>query len=350
VSRRFGLLALLVLAACSAEPDAEPRKEFEATVAISQRPSADASALDSVLAAIEAESGGRMGVVAVHLPSGRRVARKGGDRYPMASTFKVAVAMAVLARVDSGRVRLADSLDIHPRDFRLAPMLISDSVGPDGGRASVAQLVRLMMVAGDNAATDRLLRMLGGPATVMAHLRDRGIDGISVDRSEGEVHWQYNGVRDVPPEAEWTLERFERLTSAVPPARRDSAHAAFFADSRDTGTPEAFVALLGQLARGEGISAESRRFLLDAMQASSTGLRRIRAGVPAGTTVAEKTGTIGPCANDVGLITLPDGSQVAIAVFVRESARGREAAEAAIARTAGAVYAHFAGTASAAGA
>jgi len=284
-----------------------------------------------------------MGVAALRLASGTRIGHDAGERFPMASTFKLAVALAVLARVDSGRVSLDDPVSISPSDFRLGPQPLADSVGPRGGNATVRQMLRSMMVHSDNLATDRLMRLVGGPAAVQAHLRARGIDGIRVDRYEAEVHWQYAGVRDVPPEREWTLRRFDSITSAVPRARKDSAHAAFFADPRDTATPDGFVSLLAQLARGEGISAESRRLLLDAMAASRTGLRRIRAGLPPGTPVAEKTGTIGASVNDVGLITLPDGSQVAIAVLAKGSARETARVEDAIARAARVVYDHFAG-------
>ena len=74
-----------------------------------------------------------------------------------------------------------------------------------------------------------------------------------------------------------------------------------------------------QVQRGERISPASRGFLLDAMRRSQTGGRRIRAGVPRGTEVADKTGTIGGTTNDVGLVTLPDGTHVALAVFVRNA-------------------------------
>ena len=304
---------------------------------------APAMAMSQILAA-ENATGGTLGLAAVHLPSGQRIGHNVAERFPMASTFKLALALAVLARVDSGSVRLDDRVELMPSDFRLGPSPIADTVGPRGGTATVRQMVWLMLYASDNTSTDRLMRMIGGPAAVDVHLRARGIDGMRVDRYEGDIHWQYAGVRDVPPEREWTLERFRTLTTAVPRARKDSAHAAFYADPRDTATPEAFVALLAQVARGEGLSSASHRFLLDAMEASTTGARRIRGALPEGTVVADRTGTIGTTTNDVGLITMPDGSQVAIAVLVKGSPRPTEEVEAAIARASRAVYDAFAGT------
>jgi beta-lactamase class A len=323
---RFALAAaaLLLLGACTVpEPDRDERLAYEANMAAQSDtppgPPAGAGAAEAVtlpqLLRAEEESGGTLGIAAIHLPSGRRIAHNAAERFPMASTFKLTVALAVLARVDSGRISLDERV----------------------------QMVWLMMYGSDNTSTDKLMRMVGGPAAIDAHLRSRGIDGIRVDRYEGEVHWQYAGVRDVPPESEWTLQRFESLTSAVPRAQKDSAHAAFFRDPRDTATPEAYAELMAQVARGEGLSPASHRFLLDAMQASPTGLRRIRGALPEGTVVADKTGTIGSSTNDVGLITLPDGSQVAVAVFVKGSPRRTQEVEPSLARAARLVYDHFAG-------
>jgi beta-lactamase class A len=340
--------ACVVLALAACEPAPDPDYRGKDAVPVEQMAvdtaAADSGALDSAFAAIERESGGELGVTATVVESGRTVSHRGGERFPMASTFKVAVAMAVLARVDSGRMALSDPVEVMPRDFRIGPSQVSDTVGPRGGKASIRTLVQSMLLYSDNTATDALMRHLGGPAAVQAHLASRGIAGISVDRYEGQVHWDYNGVRDVPPDSGWTRQEFERRIAAVPAAEKDSAHARFFADPRDTGTPDGWAQLLIQLQRGDGISAASRELVLDAMRRSPTGTRRIRAGVPQGTEVADKTGTIGRTTNDVGLVTLPDGTHVAVAVFVRNSTKSNEQVEPSIAAAARAVYQHFAGT------
>lgn len=340
-------LVLLALAAC--EPGPDPDYRGQNTVPVEQMAvdsaAADSGALDSVFTAIERTSGGQLGVTATVVESGRTVSHRGGERFPMASTFKVAVALAVMAKVDSGTISLDDSLDVMPRDFRIGPSQVADTVGPRGGRTTVGTLVRSMLVYSDNAATDRLMRMMGGPAAVQAHLAARGIQGISVDRYEGQVHWDYSGVAEVPPDTAWTREEFERRMAAVPAAQKEAAHARFFADPRDTGTPDGWAQLLIQLQRGDGVSAQGRELILDGMRRSPTGLARIRAGVPRGVEVADKTGTIGRTTNDVGIITLPDGTHVALAVFVRNSTRTNEQVEPAIAAVARAVYEHFAGSA-----
>ncbi|MBW3656729.1 MAG: class A beta-lactamase, partial [Gemmatimonadetes bacterium] len=342
------LLALaLAAAACDAPaPEADARApESTQAVADTAQPAPGAPATETIdsLAAIVASSGGSVGVVAVHVETGRRVEHLPAESFPMASTYKLPIALAVLAKVDSGRISLDDSVDVMPSDFRIGPSQIADSVGASGGKATVGAMIRSVMMYSDNTATDRLMRLAGGPQAVMAHVRSRGIQDMRIDRYEGEVYWQYNGVKDVPPPEQWSVAEFNRRIAAVPAAEKEAAHARFWDDPRDTSTPAAFATLLVQVQRGEGLSASSQRVLLDAMERSPTGRGRIRALLPAGTTVADKTGTIGRTTNDVGLITLPDGSHVALAVLVKMSTRSNQQEERTIARVARAVYAHFAG-------
>ncbi|HEX6371830.1 MAG TPA: class A beta-lactamase [Longimicrobium sp.] len=343
---------VLALAAC--EPGPDPDYRGQNTVPVEgmavDSAAADSGALDSAFTAIEVESGGQLGVAAVVVENGRTVGHRDGEAFPMASTYKLPIALAVLAGVDSGRIALDDSIPLTPADYRLGPSPVTEGLPAGGGPVTVRRMIESMMMFSDNTATDALMRLVGGPQGVMAHLRTRGVEGLRIDRYEGQVYLDYNGVAQAPPAAEWTPERVQALIDSVPQPQRQAARERFFADVRDTSTPDAFAALLAQLQRGEGISAASRGFLLDAMRRSPTGTRRIRAGVPRGTEVADKTGTIGRTTNDVGLVTLPDGTHVALAVFVRNSSRTNEQVEPAIAAAARAVYEHFAGTRSGAAA
>ena len=91
-------------------------------------------------------------------------------------------------------------------------------------------------------------------------------------------------------------------------------------------TPDATLRLLQAIhERRAGLSDQTTQLLLDVMNASRTGERRVLSGLPRGTPYAHKTGTGGrengviSATNDVGLITLPDGRHVAIAVFIKDS-------------------------------
>ena len=116
------------------------------------------------------------------------------------------------------------------------------------------------------------------------------------------------------------------------------------AQYRNYSTPEAAVTLLKALFTGRTLSAASRQLLLDDMIASTPGPRRLKGRLPAGTVVAHKTGTDGTrngmtrATNDIGIITLPDGRHVAIAVFVKDSTAGAAARESVIAEMARAAW------------
>lgn len=337
---------VLALAACEPAPDPDYRGQNTVPVEAMAVDSAaaDSGALDSAFIAIERESGGQLGVAAVVVENGRTVGHRDGEAFPMASTYKLPIALAVLAQVDSGRISLDDTVRLTPADYRLGPSPVTESLPAGGGTVTVRRMLESMMMFSDNTATDALMRLAGGPPAVMAHLRARGVEGLRVDRYEGQVYLEYNGITEATPPVTWTPERVQAWIDSVPPAQKQAARDRFFADVRDTSTPDAMATLLVQVQRGEWISPTSRGFLLDAMRRSPTGTRRIRAGVPRDTEVADKTGTIGRTTNDVALVTLPDGTHVALAVFVRNSTKTNEQVEPAIAAAARAVYAHFTGT------
>ena len=87
-------------------------------------------------------------------------------------------------------------------------------------------------------------------------------------------------------------------------------------DSHNASTPRAMLALLAAIDRGSALSPQSRAVLLDTMTRTSTGKNRMRAGLPDGTVFAHKTGTLQSVTDDVGIIRLPDGRHLALAIFV----------------------------------
>ena len=99
---------------------------------------------------------------------------------------------------------------------------------------------------------------------------------------------------------------------------------------------------------GDILSDESRRFLWETMVKTTTGPNRIRGLLPAGTVVANKTGTSGhnddgisAATNDIGVVTLPDGREIIIAVFVTESREPHEVNERIIAEVTRAAWDFF---------
>jgi beta-lactamase class A len=179
---------------------------------------------------------------------------------------------------------------------------------PDGGVSlSIAELARAAIVDSDGGASDLLLKILGKDE-VMQYLHAIRISEVTVATSEAEM------------------------------ANADDVQ------YRNWATPEGSVGLLRALHEGRGISAQNRRLLLEWMSASIPGAHRIKGLLPEGTPVAHKTGSSGSshglarATNDIGLVTLPDGSHLAIAVFVSDSRASEEVREGAIAGIARAAW------------
>lgn len=269
----------------------------------------------------------------------------GTERFPMQSVFKVPVALWLLARIDQGHSSLDTQVSVQEADLRSGP-----SPAPAdphvGGAYPVAELLRMMIQTSDNTATDLLLRAVGGPGQVTARLHALGIDGIDVSRTEGELILEAHGI-PYSPEAAVRAVADEKI-AAVPGVVRRAASEAYLADPRDTATPDAMVLLLARLQKGELLSGSSTHLLLDVMAGTKTGAKRLRAGIPEGLVLAHKTGTSDhfeeqrDALGDVGLVTLPDGTHLALAAFVSRSTKGDDQAERAIAEAARAAYEAFA--------
>jgi len=269
--------------------------------------------LESELRAIVANARGKVGIYAAEVDGPRAAMLNAEHAFPMASTMKIAVAATYLQGVDEGRLRLDTTY----------PMRIgTGKTGPDGrvltrpGLSLTAQsLIELMITKSDNHATDAILAAVGGPAAVNRWLRSAGITGQRIDRDIATL------LRDDLEKNDPSLGR----------------------DKRDSSTPAAMVRLLAALDRGEVLSPQSRALLIGAMSRCLTGKTRIPSLLPAGTMVAHKTGTLWAQTSDVGLIRLPDGRKVALAVFV--TGQESHAAQArVIAEVARAVYDSYART------
>lgn len=287
-------------------------------------------------------SGGVMGVAAVHLETGRSVRFKGNERFPMASSYKVPIAVQLLTRVDRGEVRLDSMIALGPGDLHPGSGTVTELFDDPGVILSLRNLLELMLLISDNSATDLVLRTAGGGGAVTRRMEGLGISDVRVDRPTVAIIADFAGVRELPADHDVPIARYRELARAVTPAARDSAAAAFNRDPRDTATPSGMLALLETVWRGQALSASSRDLLLDIMTRSTTGPGRIRGMLPAGVRVAHKTGTIGATTNDIGIITLPDGAgHVAAVVFVKESTRPVEQREQAIAHVARAIYDYF---------
>jgi beta-lactamase class A len=287
-------------------------------------------------------SGGIVGVSAIHIESGRRISLNGDLRFPMASVYKVPIALQLLHKVDRGELRLHDPITLSAHDFRPGHSPITDFANNKPMTLTVERLLELMLGESDNSASDALLRLAGGPAAVTARMQALGVAGIDVSRPEGQLILNHRGVRELPPESEWTMALLDSLSAKITQAEREAAAAAYANDPRDTSTPDAMADLLARVHRRDVLEPASIQRFLQIITATQTGPARLKGLLPTGTIVAHKTGTMGGTTNDVGIVTLPDGAgHLAIAVFVKASTKDVPERERVIAEIARTVYDFF---------
>jgi beta-lactamase class A len=314
------------------------------TVALASGP--DLSGLQDKIDRIISRSSGTIGVSLIHLESGATLSVRGGERFPMASVYKLPIAIELLTQVSAGRLSLDRPIALAPSDIRACCTLSRHH--PRGGVTITAgELLEMMIVESDNTASDAILKLVGGPPIVERRMRTLGFDKINVNRSEGDINFEMTGVTNPPPEAEWTLNLQYQLISEVTPLALREARARYTTiDPRDTSTPDDMARLLGRLQLGNLLPPQSTTLLLDLMARSKTGPRRLKALLPPDTIVAHKTGTTGVVINDVGIITLPAdsviGGHLALAVFVINGARASSMQQT-IAQVSGASYEFFTG-------
>jgi beta-lactamase class A len=251
---------------------------------------------------------GRVGAAVMLLDRGEPAGIGMDERFPMASVFKLPVAMAVLRQVDQAKLSLDQNILVQKTDFvpKGSYSVIRDQ-HPDGNaEISVRELLREMMVVSDGTACDVLLRMAGGPPAVAGYLKSIQVNDVVVAVSQKEMYGS--------PESQ----------------------------QRNWATPRGALNLLRALHQETSLSQTSRTLLLQLMAECRTGPKRIRGLLPPGAIVSHKTGSLGARAtHDVGIVTLPDGRKMAIAVFVSESNAREAVREQVIAEIARAAWMHY---------
>jgi beta-lactamase class A len=229
---------------------------------------------------------------------------------PMQSVFKLPLAVTALHLVEVGKFSPDQTLRFLPGD-RILPHTHSplQDKYPEGNvDVPLRELLQLEISESDNVAADIVLRTVGGPTFVNEYMRSLGVQGFHLQDDEQGL-------------------------------ARDEA-----VQYRNWFEPAGAVQLLRRISDDSPLTAEHTRMLLQWMQDASSGAGRIKGKLPAGTTVMHKTGSSGTrdgvavATNDIGLITLPDGRRLAIAVFVTDSKADDDMRDAVLAQIARAAY------------
>lgn len=239
------------------------------------------------LASLEAQFDAIIGLYAVDEQTGRTLSYRDGESFAMASTFKTYAAARVLQKAERGELSLQDSVYIEPSEL----VDYSPVTAPHAGASmTLAQLAAAALQHSDNTAANLLLKTIGGPSAITEFARSIGDDRTRLDRWEPE------------------------LNSAIP------------GDPRDTSTPRALGTGYRSLISGDILGPPQRQQLKDWMLGNVTSASSMRAGLPAGWTSADKTGSAGyGTTNDIGIAYGPNGRSVLLAVMTTSQSPNPEA-------------------------
>ena len=258
----------------------------------------------ATLADIEQKAQGRLGVAMLDTGSGLALGWRQDERFAMASTFKAVLAGWMLALVDQGKERLDARVHYAKADVVAYSPVSGERAGAGGG-LTVGELCAATVSLSDNTAANVLLARHGGPAAYTAFVRSLGDEVTRLDRTE--------------------------------PTLNEAA----VGDPRDTTTPLAMQQTLQKLVLGDVLTPASRAWLQRWLVETSTGDKRLRAGVP-GWKVGDKTGTASDSgtANDIAVLWPPGGgAPVVVTCYLTQSKASPEQRDAAIAQVARAVVA-----------
>ena len=256
---------------------------------------------------------GIVGVAVIDVETSDTLTVNNNHHYPMQSVFKFPLAFTFLARIDESKFSFEQKIFVKKSD------LLSDTWSPlrdkyPGGDVyiPIEEIITSTVTVSDNNGCDILFNLLGGPEKVNEYMHSIGINDISIVATESEMHKEWNVQY-----SNWC-------------------------------TPLAMGKLLQLLEKGNFLSEKSKTYLISTMEKTSTGVDRIKGLLPAGTVVAHKTGSsstnsdgITAATNDVGLLTLPNGKKIALAVFVSDSTDDGKTRDSVIAEIAKAVWEYY---------
>ena len=240
-----------------------------------------------------------IGVSVVFIEDSDTLSVNGNKMMPMLSVCKLPIAMCVLNNVDKGLLTLNTPIRITPDDMHentWSPL--RDKLTTTNTSISLSEIIQYTIIQSDNNGCDLLLKSIGGVETVQSYLHKIGLPNIQVNNTEWEMVQSPNLIYS------------------------------------NMATPVDITILLNKLYSNNLFSDSCFNFLYKILSDCSTGNNRIRGKLPKETVVAHKTGTsfttnkgITPAINDVGIITLPNGKHVAVAILVSESSENKETNE-----------------------
>ncbi len=229
------------------------------------------------LAMLETSFDGRIGLYAINTANNQRIHYRADERFPIQSTFKVMAVSAILEKSMTDQHLLQQKVTYTKQELVFWSPITEKHVS---NGMTIAELCAAALMYSDNTATNLIVKKLGGPLVVTAFARSIGDDTFRIDGWEPNLNSNPNSLRD-------------------------------------TSTPTAMGESLKKLTRGHVLASPQRKRLVAWMKANTTGDAKIRAGVPKGWIVADKTGAGDDygISNDIALIWPPRCAPIVVTIY-----------------------------------
>jgi len=326
-AKTLGFALLFLLTAFAAPADAKAPRPF-------------APALEKELRAIDAKTDGALGVYVKRLADGAEANYRADELFYLSSTVKVPVAVALLKRVEEGKLKLDQELVLQRSDYVDGS---GDVLWKEPGTSlKVSYLLDRMLTQSDSTATDMLIRLMGvdsmneqvaafapglHPITTLIDVR-YGAYGELHPRAKELTNMDFIELKKAP--AEERAARFREKLNLDPgdlATDIDDAFNRFYARGLNSSSLRSYGAFLEKLEKGALLNAENTKLVLGTMSRMTTGERRLKAGMPKGTPFAQKTGTqVGRMCN-VGIVR-PETPRAVVVSACLEGFRDQAGAEA----------------------
>lgn len=307
---------------------------------------ADSAELQKTIEKLVAPAEGVIGVCVQDVETGEAVGIRIDDPFPMASVCKTPILVTAYRQVDAGTLDLAERLELtdERRGFGSGLLNFFDS----GLQPTLRDLLHLMIIVSDNAATDLVLGRIGGPATVTKTMRELGLEAIRVDRTiaqllgdyftalepqlEGMRYGEWNDRKAAIAGLEERSEDLEIVREAVNTASAD----------RDLSSPRDMARLCTLIAQDQCATPESCSAMRDILGRQQLNGRLPR-HLPAYWRFPHKTGTLGSGAvvNDAGILYQKGRPVATVAVFCQNMRDPIHQTETRLAEIGRAVWDHY---------
>ncbi|KMJ57150.1 beta-lactamase [Bacillus sp. LL01] len=224
---------------------------------------------------LEKEYDARIGVYALDTGSNKSVSYRADERFIYASTHK---ALAVGALLHKKSIEDLEELITYTEGDLVNYNPITEKHLGKG--MTLKELSDASIRYSDNTAGNLIFNAIGGPEGFKEVLREIGDNTTEPERIEPDLN-------NVKP-----------------------------GETRDTSTPKALAESLQAFTLGDALPPEKQNLLIDWLKNNTTGDALIRAGVPEGWIVGDKTGAGSyGTRNDIAVIWPPKGAPIILAVL-----------------------------------